>query len=145
SLEIDRAGDARRRLRHEAHDGIGGDRLARSAFADERDGFAGLDAERHAVDGLDPAVWRRKLHVQSLDGQRPHDYNRFAMRGSVMSRSPSPRRLTARTVIDRNSAGKKTTNGFTCQITRPSDMMPPQDGMIAGVAAPMKDRIASMI
>ena len=36
-------------------------------------------------------------------------------------------------------------NGFTCQSVRPSAMMLPQDGVIGGTPAPMKDRIASVI
>jgi hypothetical protein len=48
-------------------------------------------------------------------------------------------------VIDRNAAGKNTMKGFTCHSARPSAMMLPQDGMVGGVPAPMKERIASMI
>ena len=36
-------------------------------------------------------------------------------------------------------------NGFTCHSARPSAMMLPHDGMVGGVPAPMKERIASMI
>src|ERR1700744_6209797 len=72
-------------------------------------------------------------------------HRRFASRGSSASRSPSPSRLTARTVIDRKIAGKNTMYGFTCQSALPSAMMLPQLGMIGGVPAPMKDRIASVI
>jgi ABC-type dipeptide/oligopeptide/nickel transport system ATPase component len=42
-------------------------------------------------------------------------------------------------------AGKNTMYGFTCQSARPSAMMFPQDGMIGGVPAPMKDKVASAI
>ena len=67
------------------------------------------------------------------------------MRGSSASRRPSPSRFTASTVSDRKIAGKNTMKGFTCQSARPSAMMLPQDGMVGGVPAPMKDRIASTI
>jgi hypothetical protein len=42
-------------------------------------------------------------------------------------------------------AGKNTMKGFTCQSARPSAMMLPQEGVIGGTPAPMKERIASMI
>ena len=67
------------------------------------------------------------------------------MRGSSASRRPSPSKLTASTVSDRNIAGKKTMEGLTCQSVRPSAMMFPHEGMMGGVPAPMKDRIDSVI
>ena len=48
-------------------------------------------------------------------------------------------------MTDRNAAGKNTMNGLTCHSARPSAMMLPQDGMVGGVPAPMKERIASTI
>jgi hypothetical protein len=71
----------------------------------------------------------------------PH--SRFAMRGSSASRRPSPSRLTANTVAERNAAGKYTMSGLTCQSARPSAIMLPHYGTVGGVPAPMKDRIAS--
>src|ERR1044071_957782 len=76
---------------------------------------------------------------------RDHAHKPLARRGSSASRMPSPSRLTASTVNDRNTAGKNTMNGLTCQSARPSAMMLPQDGTVGGTPAPMNDRIASTI
>ena len=51
---------------------------------------------------------RAEMRLQVLDlEQGAIGHSRFAMRGSSASRSPSPSRFTASTVIDRNTAGKK--------------------------------------
>src|SRR5258708_36920678 len=70
-------------------------------------------------------------------------YKPLAMRGSIASRRPSPSRLTASTVTDRNAAGKNTMEGFTCHSALPSAMMLPQDGMVGRGPPAMKDRIGS--
>src|SRR3981081_2624317 len=72
-------------------------------------------------------------------------YRPLAMRGSSASRRPSPSRLTASTVTDRTAAEKNTMKGFTCHSALPSAMMLPQDGMVGGVPAPMKERMDSTI
>src|SRR5436305_1712494 len=113
--------------------------------------------ERQPLDRADDAIRRGEMGLQVFDfkqglsalrtgekvlsalrtGERRHGYSRFARRGSSASRSPSPSRLTASTVTDRNSAGKKTMYGFTCHSALPSAMMLPQLGMMGGVPAPM--------
>src|SRR5262245_63161561 len=70
---------------------------------------------------------------------------RRARRGSSASRIPSPSRLTASTVSDRKTPGKKIKYPAIWNKLRPSAMMLPQLGTLGGVPAPMKDRIDSTI
>ena len=68
TVEDDRSfRDPPRGLRDEAHERERGDRLPAAGFADEAERLAGLEVERHAVDGVHHAVAREELRVQVLD------------------------------------------------------------------------------
>ena len=100
------AGDAAGRIEN-AHHRIGGDRFARSGFADQRDGLALGDGEADIV--------QRAHDAASGCGIRPTEPSTIErrcgvhvrLRGSTMSRKPSPRRLKQNTAIISASAGKE--------------------------------------
>src|SRR5258708_6965806 len=173
-LEADRASDLARGLGDEPHERHGGDRLAAAGFTDDGQRLAFVDVEGDAVDGAVDTFGGTEMGLQILDFEQCHRirtsflelvhsreinifdgepdrirlkmlYRPLAMRGSIASRRPSPSRLTASTVADRNAAEKNTMWGFTCHSALPSAMMLPQDGMVGGVPAPMKERMDSTI
>ena len=62
----------RRRRRHEPRDGKRGDGLAAAAFADEADGFAGTNRQRHAVHGAQGVRAGAEVHFQVFDLEHIH-------------------------------------------------------------------------
>ena len=58
---------------HELEDRLRRDRLARAGLADDADGLAGGDVERHAADGVNVAVLGRKRHREIGDRQQRAD------------------------------------------------------------------------
>ena len=109
ALEADRARDLARRLGDQPHQRHRGDRLAAAGFADDGERLALVDMEGDAVDRAVDALGRAEMGLQILDFEQvPSDQSLLAMRGSSASRRPSPSRLTASTVTDRNAAGKNT-------------------------------------
>ena len=124
--------DAARRRWHEAQHRERGDTLAAAGLADDRQGLAGHDMERHAVDGADDAVTGEEPGLQIgdfeqwLPGHRGSEgwgggcrrcvfsnrhrasHSRRERRGSSMSRNPSPSRLIASTVKDSMMPGNST-------------------------------------
>ena len=61
-----------RRRRHEPRDGKRGHGFAAAAFADETDGFARADGERHAVNGAQRLGAFAEVHFQILDFEQVH-------------------------------------------------------------------------
>src|SRR5215831_8715389 len=129
-------------------------RIAASRLADDCQRLAFVDIEGNAVDGAVDTLRGAEVDLQILDFEQCHrlktlsppgHHRPLAMRGSSASRKPSPSRLTASTVTDRNAAGKNTMKGFTCHSALPSAMMLPHDGIVGGVPAPIKERMDSTI
>ena len=80
-----------------------------------------------------------------IGGFRRHAVHmRRAMRGSSVSRKPSPTRLIASTVMASSRPGKKMIQGAIWKNVRPSAMTLPQLGISGGVPAPRNDRPASV-
>src|SRR5713226_6121199 len=144
ALEADRArGDAAGLGRDQAQDGKRRHRLAAARFAYDAQGLAARQLERHAVDRAHHAVQRVELGVEISDFQdRVH--SRLANRGSRRSRSPSPKRFTASTVMARNVPGIRIVQGAIWKKVRPWAMMLPQLGTSGGTPAPRKLRPASI-
>ena len=67
ALEQDTAGHGRELARQQAHDGVRGDRLARSGLADDADDLAGLNRERDLLDRILAVRALRQLHRQAVD------------------------------------------------------------------------------
>ena len=80
-----------------------GDGLARPRFADEADDLVVGDVEAEVVDGVEGPVVGRELDGEVLDVEERRGH---VDRGSKASRSPSPRKLTARMVTRMASPGK---------------------------------------
>ena len=59
--------DLRRRHVEDAHDGLGGHRLARSRLTQDGEGLALAEIERHTVDGLGDALLGVELDIQVID------------------------------------------------------------------------------
>ena len=94
------AGDLRRHVRQDTHDGLGDRGLARAGLAHEAQGTALFQREAHAVDGVDglavlgiddgQVFYFKKAHV-------PASFQSLSF-GSSASRRPSPSRFSASTV-----------------------------------------------
>ena len=67
ALKADRAGDLARRLGNEPQDRHGGDGLAATAFADDRERLTGGDVERDAVDRAVDTVRRPEMRLEVFD------------------------------------------------------------------------------
>src|SRR5690606_2385990 len=85
------------------HQRVGGDGLARSAFADDAEPFPLGELEADAVDGVDVAPPRAEGDIEVAD--REHAY--VLRRGSTISRRPSPRRLNVKTASSSQRPGKR--------------------------------------
>ena len=96
-------------LRQEAHDGRGQRRLARSRLADHAMHLARPEVEREVPDG-EAAVRAARAAVsrpgESAGPGRGRPSYRLRPDGEVRSRSPSPNRLTARTMEKRAAPGR---------------------------------------
>src|SRR6185503_16308689 len=86
------------------------------------------------------------LEVPYLQQGRHHvsPHMRRAMRGSSLSRSPSPTRLTESTTSASARPGQNTVQGARARYTRLEAIILPQVGISGGVPAPRKDRAASI-
>src|SRR5713226_8281518 len=144
ALEADRArGDAAGLGRDQAQDGQRRHRLAATRFAHDAQGFAAIKLERHAIDRAHDAVQCVELRMEIANFQdRVH--SRLASRGSSRSRSPSPKRFTANTVMARNVPGIRIVQGAIWKKVRPWAMMLPQLGTSGGTPAPKKLKPASI-
>ena len=67
--EADAAGDRAHSARQQAHDGVGGERLARPRFADDAERLARADRERQVLDRMRPVRPRRQGEGEALDGE----------------------------------------------------------------------------
>src|SRR6267143_2425474 len=124
TLEANGTRDLARGLGNEPHQRHRGDRFAAAGFSDDRQRLTFVDMEGDAVDRPVDTLGRSKMGLQVLDFEQRHQiktssesryalflimlYKLLAIRGSSASRRPSPSRLTASTVTDRNAAGKNT-------------------------------------
>ena len=120
-------GDAARRHRDQPHHALHGHRFSTTGFTDDRQGFTGLNVETDAAHRLydaavgveldpQPVYFKQCIHRASRIAasvrfaksasyrQNVHSVPR--MRASSASRSPSPSRLKASTVMLINTAGK---------------------------------------
>src|SRR5262249_6300135 len=89
--------------------------LAAARFADDTEGFTGPNCERNLINRTGNAILSKevRLEVPDLQQRRHHalPHMRRAMRGSSLSRSPSPTRLTASTTSASASPGQNTVHG----------------------------------
>src|SRR5215831_427663 len=88
--------------------------LAATRFADNPEGFTGSNGERNLINRTGNAILGKevRLEVPDVQQRRHHAYlMRRAMRGSSLSRSPSPTRLTASTTSASASPGQNTVHG----------------------------------
>src|SRR4029079_4772421 len=128
SLEADRACDLAGGLGDQSHQRHRGDRLAAAGFADDGERLAFTDMEGDTVDGAVDTLRGAEMGLQALDFEQCHRIRThwtrtlpwsfaahercFASGGWSASRRPSPTRLTASTVTERNAAGKNTMKGL---------------------------------
>src|SRR4029077_9624027 len=129
--------------RDQAQDGQRRHRLAAARFAHDAQGLAVRQLEGYAVDRAHHTVQRVELGVQVADFE-DGGHSRLANRGSRRSRSPSPKRFTASTVMARNVPGIRIVQGAIWKKVRPWAMMLPQLGISGGTPAPRKLRPASI-
>jgi hypothetical protein len=90
----------------QAHHALRDHRLARARFSDQADDLAPAYRERNARDGMGSLRSLGKSDAQGIQFKNSA-HTRFAIFGSSVSRMPSPRMLTARTVTARKTPGKK--------------------------------------
>ena len=100
--EPDRPADLRA-CREQPEHGEGGDRLAGPGLPDDAEHLVLPHLEGEVVDGVEDAVVGRELNREVLHGEQRRGH---VDRGSNASRSPSPRKFTARTVRRMASPGK---------------------------------------
>ena len=104
--------------------------LAGAGLADEAQGTALLDVERHVRERRERPPVGPVFHREVADlEERPrlgHERLARAIRGSRISRSPSPSRLTPRTVRHIASPGAMATQGAVSTKARASPIMSPQ-------------------
>src|SRR5262249_19900950 len=103
------------------------------------------DLEADAVQGLDHAVARAELHGQVLHGQeRRLLAAHVRLRGSMMSRRPSPIRLKQNTADMRASPGKSAIHHSPERMQEaPSATRMPHSGVGGLTPSPMKARPAA--
>jgi hypothetical protein len=73
------AGHLGRLAVEQAHDRERGDALARAGLADDRQRLAAGDGHRHALDGVDEAVFGRELDAEVVDGEIGRWCRRFGL------------------------------------------------------------------
>ena len=128
----------------QAHEREGERRLAASGLADQAEDLALRDAraDTSLTAETSPALDRKSdVDVVDLRGAAGH---RVTPRGSRRSRSPSPIRLNASTVIAIASPGKISTQGACVSTSRPSASMTPSDGVGGCAPSPRNDSAASI-
>src|ERR1700726_281184 len=120
-----------------------GDGFARAAFADEAKHFALLERERHPAHRLDKAAAGRKRNVKIFDAQQRLGHVRI--RGSRMSRIPSPSRLKHSTASISANPGNATSHHFPVEMKRaPSATMMPHSGVGGLTPRPIKESPAAL-
>ena len=90
----------------QAHDGVGGDRLAGAAFADHADDLAAADRKRDALQRPHDAVRVRNSSREIARSATAGRASRRASSDRCMSRRPSPSRLKQNTASTSASAGE---------------------------------------
>src|SRR5439155_11222195 len=117
------------------------DGFARAAFADEAEHFALAERQRHATHRLDQAAPCREGDVQVIQCQQGH----VRMRGSRISRTPSPSRLKHSTVSINARPGKATSHHLPVEMKRaPSATMMPHSGVGGLTPRPIKESPAAL-
>ena len=135
-VDAGEAHDIRRHLARpgdEAHDGEHGDALAGAGFAHHAQQLAGLEGEVDAVHRPERAAMSLEFDREVADFEQGHGGQRFSF-GSSASRSPSPSRLKASTVMRMARPGNVTTHGMERIKLRASASMVPHSGV--GACAP---------
>ena len=107
AAEFEALGVKPRRRRQDAGDGVGEQRLARAAFADQRDDLAARNGKADRVDRRRPGVVAEG-DIEALDGEQRLDGEGgvHARRGSSQSRSASPMSEKVRMAASRKAPGK---------------------------------------
>jgi hypothetical protein len=72
--EDNRALDPSVRRPRQPHQGLGGDALATSGLADDRDHLASVDLERHSIDRLEEAVLGLEPDLELANPKQAHWY-----------------------------------------------------------------------
>src|SRR3546814_17443446 len=99
-----------------------------------------VDLEVHAVDGAEQAVGGLEVDREVANLEQAHE--RFIF-GSSASRSPSPKRLMASTVIRMARPGKVTTHHARVMNSRASASMAPHSGVGGCAPWPRKPSAAA--
>ena len=105
ALEPDLAGIDRRRARQDAHDRADQRGLPAARFAHHTQDAAALQGESDIVEDLGLALVGADRHLEAAHAE-DRDHRDRRIRGSTMSRRPSPRRLKPITVIRIARPGK---------------------------------------
>ena len=121
-------------IRDEPHHREHRDALAGARFADDAEHLAFVDREAHALDRVHDGALRRKLDVEVFDFEQGHGGDQRLSFGSSASRSPSPSRLNASTVIRIMIPGNVTTHHARSTNSRASASIVPHSE--AGGCAP---------
>src|SRR5690606_2804766 len=110
-------------------------------FADQADDLAGLHRDGEVADRMRPIRAGRQRDREVLHAQHRAFHSFLDMRGSRVSRRPSPSMFTARTVSVRKTPGIRMLWGSSWNTPRPSAMMLPQVGASGGM--PTRRRLRS--
>src|SRR5262249_17415640 len=128
----------------DAHHRVGGDRLAGARLAHKRERFALADREAHVVERLHHAGTRAEFDREVVDLER-RDRGHVRLRGSTMSRTPSPRRLKQNTAIIRATPGKSAIHHSPETMNAaPSATMIPHSAVGGRTPSPMNDSPAAL-
>src|SRR5262245_42990221 len=106
------------------------DALLAAGLADHHQGLAVQHRVRDAVEGCDGVTSDAKLDVDVVECEEGCGHGAHRSFGSNASRNASPRRMKARTVMLRNSAGKNSMCGYCSRYPCATESCSPQE--IAG-------------
>ena len=98
-------GHPRRRV-EDAHERVGGHRFTRAALADQRHGLAAVNLKPTRSSACTMPLRVRNSMLRIVNGQQAAASAHVRLRGSTMSRNPSPIRLKENTAAIRRDPGR---------------------------------------
>src|SRR5262249_29632272 len=141
AVERHRPVDDAARLGDKAQGREHGDALARAGLADEPHHLAAADAEVDTVDGLHDAVGSEEPRPQPGDLEQRLAH--LLSRGSRASRSPSPRRVKASTLMAIMMPGNSTRKKGVNTLFRSAASIDPHSAVGGCTPKPRKDSAAT--
>src|SRR5262249_53211357 len=127
-----------------AHHRVGGDRFAGTGLADKRERLALADREADTLERLHHARTGAEFDREVLDRERGRG-GHVRLRGSTMSRTPSPSRLKQNTATIRATPGKSAIHHSPDTMkAAPSATMMPHSAVGGPTPSPMNDRPAAL-